>query len=145
VSGTSSEFVVVGSGVSPVSGPATLASTLAASSGSGSGFNFTSVEAVPTDQPFDSYTQHTTLSGVEYILRFDWSSRASAWFLSLFSADGTPIIQSRKLIPYEDVLSNVIGSARPPGALLLMEASLGFDRPTQDGLQQQDWQLLYLT
>lgn len=38
---------------------------------------------IPTSSTLASYTQRTTLDGVEYVLRFEWMERSSSWFVKL--------------------------------------------------------------
>jgi len=56
------------------------------------------------------------LDGVEYRLRLQWIEEVPAWFLSLYSSDGSAILLTRRITPG----SAPILSARGPAGLFFV-------------------------
>ena len=68
-----------------------------------------------------SWTQRTTLAGVDYVVGFQWSQRAGKWYLSLADADGNAIASSRLITTGWRLLRGVTDSRRPPGDLVCVD------------------------
>lgn len=104
----------------------------------------TDISEVPTTTLWDSYSQRTQLSGVEYEIKMQWNERSNAWFFSLFWTDGTPIVQNKKAALNSDLLLAVVDPLRPPGTLVLSTPEPGnFLEPNRDQLGE-NYNLLYL-
>lgn len=54
---------------------------------------------LPAYPALPAHTYTVTLGGVAYTLRFVFRARLSAWYLDVFSADGTALARSRRLSP----------------------------------------------
>lgn len=92
--------------------------------------------------PADPHSEQTTvLSGVTYVLRFDWIERASFWRLGLYSLDGDPIVLGISLVAGADLFSPYRSDPRvPPGGLWVMAKA----DPGRDSWDRTAW-LLYTT
>lgn len=65
--------------------------------------------------------QTTVLSGVTYVLRFDYVQRMDRWRLGLYTAGGTPIVLGIYLVPGVDLLAPYRADVRvPSGGLWVM-------------------------
>jgi len=96
---------------------------------------------IPTPTASEAHSRQTTaLSGVDYIIKFDWSSRIGAWTFDLLLADGTPLLQGAVLVPGWDVMRTLATLGRPPGILAVVTTD--GEPPTLDGLESA--QLIYL-
>lgn len=103
-----------------------------------------SISEVPTTTLWDSYSQRTQLTGVEYEIKMQWNERSNAWFFSLFWTDGTPIVQNKKAALNVDLLLAVVDPLRPPGSIVLSTPEPGnFAEPTREQLGDT-YNLLYL-
>ena len=59
---------------------------------------------IPTVQGVAAYRTRVPLDGVDFLLDFTWNARAGAWFLSVFSADETPLAQGVKIVSNRPLL-----------------------------------------
>lgn len=55
------------------------------------------MKILATEQGASSYTMRATLDGVSYGIELNWNGRVGAWYLSVFAADGTALLRSRKV------------------------------------------------
>lgn len=69
--------------------------------------------------PEPLHTYSTTLNGVEYRFKFDYSQRADRWYMSVFDAVGDPIRQGIKLVPSTNLFRLVEADPRTPTLQLL--------------------------
>lgn len=70
------------------------------------------------------YEQITFLDGREYIMRFMWNARASAWYLDVSDQDGLPIVNGVRLVCGIPLAREVVGDFRMwPGTLLCTSAT----------------------
>lgn len=78
---------------------------------------------IPTSFGNESHVeQRTTLSGRDYVLRFDWNQRDGYWMLSLLEPNGEPIITGVKLVADWPLLQGRLEALRPPGELLVVDS-----------------------
>jgi hypothetical protein len=70
---------------------------------------------IPVSLDTPSYRLRCTLSGVEYVFRFDWNGRADRWYLDLLTVDLLPIARGLKLIALYPLLQRSVSPLRPPG------------------------------
>ena len=84
---------------------------------------------IPTEFMGESHIeQRTTLSGRDYVLRFDWSQRDGHWFLGLYLPSGEAIVTGLKLVTNWPLLGARTETLRPPGELLVVDTrGLGED------------------
>lgn len=66
------------------------------------------------------YTFSTSLDGVDYRFKLDYSQRADRWYLGIFDAEGSPIRQGIKLSPNVSMLRLCKSDARCPQAGLFV-------------------------
>jgi hypothetical protein len=57
---------------------------------------------------FSSFTEEITFTDNIFILDFNWNSRAQAWKLSIYDRDNTPILQGRRLVLFQSILSQFV-------------------------------------
>lgn len=77
----------------------------------------------------------------DYRVRYRWRERINggSWYVDLEAADGTPLVQGRRLTPNEDLLASLVGEDLPPGRFIV----LGRDPYRRHDLGG-DLQLLYI-
>lgn len=83
------------------------------------------------------WVQRTELSGREYVFRFGYNERASAWFFSLYEPEAEPFVLGlsepegdapfmllgKRLVVFKDLLQGIEHANRPPGMLVCLETS----------------------
>lgn len=75
---------------------------------------------IPTDSALPHWEQDTELDGVIYRLRFAWSGRDLAWYLTLKTHADETIRSAIKLVPHFPLLRKVRHPRRPPGELTVV-------------------------
>jgi hypothetical protein len=74
--------------------------------------------AFPLFADIPRYTLDVTLDGTVFHLLFDWNGREDRWYLSVYESDGkTPVLLSRKIVPYLPVFLRCKNANRPKGEL----------------------------
>lgn len=68
--------------------------------------------------------QRTTLSGRDFVLRFDWNQRDGHWTLGLYQPNGDAIITGLKLVVSWPLLGARTEALRPPGELLVVDTQV---------------------
>jgi hypothetical protein len=77
---------------------------------------------IPTDFGGEAHVeQRITLSGRDYVLRFDWSQRDGHWFLGIYDPAGIAIITGLKLVANWRLLRGRLEALRPPGELVVVD------------------------
>ncbi len=77
---------------------------------------------VPTEFAGESHVeQRTSLSGRDFVLRFDWNQRDGHWFLGIYDPNGTPIITGLKLVVNWPLLGARTEPLRPPGDFAVID------------------------
>jgi hypothetical protein len=72
--------------------------------------------------------------GTDFLLDFDWNGRASAWFLSVYSADEAPLVLGIKVVSNRPLLHRFRSTpGLPAGDLVAVDFTglipyAGFDR-----------------
>lgn len=67
-------------------------------------------------------TQVTTLTGVQYVIKYDWIQRASFWTLGLYTTNGDEIAAGIPLVGGGDLLAPFRSDPRtPPGLLAVVD------------------------
>lgn len=79
------------------------------------------VITIPIEPGRPHIEQEVDLDGVSYRMAFDWNSRAGAWYLTLWTADGTLVRAGVKLVANFPLLRKVRHERRPPGELVAMD------------------------
>jgi hypothetical protein len=91
--------------------------------------------AIPTstDEPF--YSQITTLTGVAYILTFEYRARLRRWAMTLGRGDGTPIISGIAVVTGTDLFRGYrYLDEVPPGELVVVPYGSDDATPDQEEL-----------
>lgn len=73
------------------------------------------------------------LDGVAYLFLFSWNSRDSAWYMSLFTEDETPICLGVKVVVNWPLCYRTRSPLKPPGLLMAFDqASQGVNPGLED-------------
>lgn len=81
------------------------------------------MEFIPlANPPVPFYRLRTSLDGVDYILRLEWSQR-DGWYLGISDELDEPITSPHRLVVGADLLDGVVDERRPPGMLMLLDMS----------------------
>lgn len=89
---------------------------------------------IPVSSANDLFSQVTELDGREYVFKFGWNDRTSAWYVSIYNMDETvAIIEGKKVTVQLDFLGRVSGTDRPPGRIFCLDVSGGSTNPDRDG------------
>ena len=100
---------------------------------------------LPTEQGASAYSQRMVLDGASYTLDYAWNGREGAWYLSLYSDEGEPLLLSRKLSTNTPLLRHfrfVVGL--PPGEFMAVDFSATIPYADYTGLGPgRGVQLLY--
>ncbi len=94
----------------------------------------------PTDTPL--YRMRTTLDGVTYVLRFDYTATEDRWYLSIYDAEETPLRRGIKMVPGVDLLHDARHVAGVPQGGLMLFSPQG-DTPGLSEMGRSSF-LLYL-
>jgi len=91
---------------------------------------------IPTDSSgtIADYTEVVQLDGNPYLLHFLWNSRTDHWYLSVYAADNTPIMQGRMLINGINLLRSCTVPQRPPGIIIAVPIDSSSEHAGLDGL-----------
>lgn len=92
---------------------------------------------IPTSQTLPYYTEQVSLEGETFILVFKWNNRESAWYLSIYTADNTPIQVGRKIVSNWTLLRRVVSPTAPLGAIVAYDTTGQGDEPLFDTLGTQ--------
>lgn len=74
--------------------------------------------SLPIDKPL--FTIKATLTGTEYILRFDYNGRQDCWYFGLYDAQQSRIRVGMRVNCGWDVLRTCALDSRPPGQLFFL-------------------------
>lgn len=69
------------------------------------------------------WTQRSALDGTEYLFTFDWHQRTGRWVLHLADTHGVAIRTGMVLNLGVPLLAGVVDARRPPGELVVVDAS----------------------
>jgi hypothetical protein len=82
----------------------------------------TTARRIPLRPNIAAQSVTLTLDGRRYRLDLDWIGRIRRWSFSLYTADGTPIVQGKGLVVGADLLRRTrYNPACPQGALHLVD------------------------
>jgi hypothetical protein len=100
---------------------------------------------IDTDTDALLYTQIQQLEGIEYSLRFLWSTREDAWYLDFSDQDGNAIAPWIRLVVGTSLLRRFQDPRLPRGILTCVDMTgAGMDIVSSDELGQRV-PLLYIT
>lgn len=80
------------------------------------------------------YTETIGLEGRVYEFRFSWNTRTEAWYLSIYTRDGSPIIEGIAITCGVDLLRGSVVAGKPPGLLIAIPTDGSTARPAIAGL-----------
>ena len=93
------------------------------------------LQAIPVQDGAPAWRQRTPLDGTDYLLDFFWNERALAWYFSLYTVDGEPLLLSKKLVCGVPLLARKRWDARvPPGEMMVVDWSETIDVPQLEDL-----------
>ena len=61
-------------------------------------------QQIPTFQAQPQFSESVTLGSAQYQLVFTWRDRLPAWYLDIYTLDGTAILTGRRVSPGHDLL-----------------------------------------
>lgn len=70
-----------------------------------------------------NWTQRTQLTGVEYLLTFDWNQRLGRWLLSIADANGAQLYSRLPLVVGMALIAQEPGVRRIPFDLVVIDAT----------------------
>lgn len=70
-----------------------------------------------------SFIIRTILDSVFYNMRFDWNERQAKWLLSIFDANGNPLLTCLCMVINWDLISRFQIPGQPNGRLVLVDTS----------------------
>jgi len=83
---------------------------------------------LPTGAAF--FAQRAELEGTSYILDFSWNARQAAWFMSVFTADGDPLVRGITCVSNRLLLRRYKSNVDlPPGDLMMLDPTRTIDVP----------------
>jgi len=86
------------------------------------------------------------LEGVDYLFDWSWNARAGAWFLSLASEDGTPLVGGVKVVSNRPLFARFSYlTGMPPGEIVAADFTRKVSYPGYDQLGTADLPVLYYT
>ena len=87
-----------------------------------------SVQHIPTSSdPY--YLQRTDLEGIGYVLQFDYSTRESCWYLSIFDIEGLALATGIKLVCNWPLTYRITNPGLPPGRFMVATKVASDDTP----------------
>ena len=91
---------------------------------------------IPTDSTgtIPDYTEVVQLDGSAYKLHLLWNGRTDHWYLSVYAADGTPIVQGRMVVNGVNLLRSCTAKGRPPGVIVAVPIDSSIEHAGLDGL-----------
>lgn len=92
--------------------------------------------------PFEdlpSFTEEITLSGVTYILDFNWNSRGNFWSLSVYDRDQIPIVTGIRLIAYYELIKQYVDKGLPSGEMYVIDPSENMLEVEQNDFQSRSF------
>lgn len=93
------------------------------------------IQQIPVQDGAPAWRQRTPLDGTDYLLDFFWNERASAWYISIFTVDGEPLLLSKKLVCGVPLLARKRWDSRiPPGEIMAVDWNDSIDVPGLENL-----------
>lgn len=78
---------------------------------------------IPVRSDVLHYEQQIQLDGVTYTLRFRHNSREDAWYMSLYTEDGTALAIGVKIVVDFPLAARLTDSRRPSGRFVAVDTS----------------------
>lgn len=78
---------------------------------------------IPVDSTVGHQTFEVELSGASYRIELRWNNRAQAWFISLYSGTGKPLLLGRRLVVNTNILRRHRTPEFPPGDLVAVDTT----------------------
>ena len=76
---------------------------------------------LPLRPDLTNYTISTQLAGVTFVFDFVWNYRAVAWFMSIKSADGTALLDGKKVVTGASLNNQLITNGPMVGLLQVID------------------------
>lgn len=94
-----------------------------------------------------NFTYETSLDGSEFRVNFKYSTRETAWYISLNDLAGNLLLSNARIVPWLDLLIPYVDPTLPKGIITLFPISTDYPQSpviTLDNLST-DFQLFYLS
>lgn len=72
-------------------------------------------------KPFPSFIEEITLSGVPYVFKFQWNSRAELWVMDILDREENELIVGIPLLIQYEILGLFADMGLPPGKLYVID------------------------
>lgn len=92
-----------------------------------------------------SYTEEIALDTLPFVLRFDWNSRESAWFLTFSDLEEVLLVAGIKLIIFGELISKIPDRGLPPGELWVLDPTENLNPPGRGDFTNGRLTLVYYT
>ncbi len=93
---------------------------------------------LPVQENASNQRARVTLDGSTYYVDLLWSGRVGAWYLSIFDAEQSALVRSRKLVTNRPILDRVrYTPGLPPGEIFALDPSETIDYAQYDQLGQK--------
>lgn len=89
---------------------------------------------IPVDSKFASFKQRVELDDSEFVLKFDWNTRQSRWYVSLMDGNENPLVMGLNLVANFPLFNRFKGTQYPDGTMMLMDATGSWQECGRDGL-----------
>lgn len=99
---------------------------------------------IPTSTDLTHYDMQVVLDGTTYTLELRWNTRASAWFMHIFTEAGDPIVCGVRVVVDQPLGARTRDARRPSGFMFAVDTSGKHVDPTIDDLGERV-QIIYLT
>ena len=73
-------------------------------------------QTLPFYPDLPAFDYQLALDDVQYRFRFTWNDLRASWYLGLDTADGTPLLAGKRIVPYTSHTRGLIRGG-PPGIL----------------------------
>ena len=64
------------------------------------------------------FSEDVSMTGVTYQITFEWNTRIEAWYFSISTQDGQPILVGQKILPSVDLTSRHKDTRLPDGSIV---------------------------
>ena len=66
------------------------------------------------------FSEDVSMTGVTYQLTFEWNTRLAAWYFSIATQDGQPILVGQKILPLVDLTTRHKDNRLPDGTIVCL-------------------------
>lgn len=99
---------------------------------------------LPTRTDLARYSFDVDLDDVTFTFSFEWNDRDQGWYMSVFTVEGTPLLQGRRVVLNYGLCTIYKNSGLPAGLIMAVDSS-GTDSEPGFGDLGERVKLVYLT